>query len=75
MKNLKKVTRETMKKMIGGAGPFQEAIADVESGGQWCHFHYTGSLWGSNMKITQEHGGSCPKGSSQCYSYFASGSC
>lgn len=75
MKNLKKLSRSEMKMKIGGAGPFQESVEVADGGGQWCHFHYTGTLWGSNMVITADHSGSCPKGASKCYSYFATGSC
>lgn len=68
MKNLKKLTRENLKNVFGG-------ILMPDNGGQWCHFTYTGTLWGSDMKETSYGEGKCAVGAKKCYSYFATGAC
>ena len=64
MKNLKKLSRNELKRVGGGNAPVD---------GGTCHFHYSGTLWGDNMVITGYGSGGCHGGG--CYSYYASGSC
>ena len=71
MKNLKKLSREDLKTMVGGAGPFTETIsADPVT----CHMHYITS---SSGEITYTYEGSGPchnrNDGSQCKTYTAMG--
>lgn len=75
MKNLKKISRERMKQMIGGAGIYDLEESTDSVGAYWCHFHYTGTLWGDNMKITSTHNGGCERNATNCYKYFQTSPC
>ncbi|MFY1046149.1 bacteriocin-like protein [Chryseobacterium sp. GP-SGM7] len=73
MKNLKKLSRNELKNLRGGGGPFDpETNLDPVT----CHYHYTESSNGSQT-VTHLGSGGCghansPKGT-KCYSYVAMG--
>lgn len=55
----KKLTREQLKSFVGASG----------AGSTFCYFYYTGTLWGSDMKITKCGTGGCGS-ATKCYSYY-----
>lgn len=59
------LSRSEMRSIKAGSG---------DGAGNLCHFHYTGTLWGS-YTITYWGNGSCHGGNGQCYEYRATGSC